>query len=343
MEAMLYEKAQDAKVICHLCNHQCTIHSGRRGICGVRENEGGVLKTLIYGKLVAGNADPVEKKPLFHFMPGSRTYSIAAVGCNFKCRFCQNSDIAQMPSDRDGLIMGNPTSPREVVNAAIQRKCRSISFTYTEPTLLFEFALHTSEIARNEGLKTIFVTNGYMTKKAIETLSPFLDAANVDLKGSSDDFYRKYCSARIEPVKETLRSMKALGIFIEITTLVIPGLNDTAADFESISRFIAEDLGRETPWHVSRFHPAYQLTDHRATDPRSLSLARDIGIRNGLCHVYTGNIPGDEGEHTYCHQCGKKIIDRFGYTMREFHITNGACAFCKAEIHGVDMRHETHR
>ena len=337
MDAFLYEKADNNRVICNLCHHRCVINTGKRGKCNVRENDAGILKSLVYGKLIARSVDPVEKKPLFHLSPGSLSYSVATVGCNFRCRFCQNSDIAQMPSDRGGLIMGDPATPQEIVKDAIRKDCKSISYTYTEPTVYFEFAHDTSKIAKSEGIKNIFVTNGYMTPEAIALISPYLDAANIDLKAATDDFYRKYCGAKIDPVKDTLRQMKSLGIFIEITTLVITGLNDSRKDLESIAGFIADELGKEVPWHVSRFHPTYKLTDRRPTPVDTLSMARNIGIEKGLHYVYTGNVPGDEGEHTFCPNCKKKIIDRFGYSIRAYRIENGKCSFCKSPVQGVDL------
>lgn len=247
MEAYLYEPLKEKAVKCNLCSHRCLIQPGKRGICNVRENQNGILNTLVYGKLIAQHIDPIEKKPLFHLSPGSRSYSIATVGCNFKCLFCQNADIAQMPSDRNGMIVGDPVSPEAVVTAAIQADCRSISYTYTEPSVYFEFAYDTARIAHAKGLLNVFVTNGYMTPEALRMISPYLDAANVDLKSFSDGYYKKYCGARLSPVKETLILMKSLNILVEITTLLVTGLNDGSAELESLAGFIAESLGLETP------------------------------------------------------------------------------------------------
>jgi pyruvate formate lyase activating enzyme len=337
MEAYLYELLEENKVKCNLCNHRCIIKEGRRGICGVRENRGGVLNTLVYGRLIARHIDPIEKKPLFHLMPGSLSYSIATVGCNFRCRFCQNADIAQMPSDRNGMIVGDYFSPQDVVDAALKGDCKTIAYTYTEPTVFFELAYDTAKLAHQKGIKNVFVTNGYMTAEAINMISPYLDAANVDLKAFTNDFYKTYCGAKLAPVKETLKLMKSMGVFVEVTTLLIPGLNDARDELEELAAFLAGSLGTETPWHISRFHPTYQLIDRPSTPVETLVMAREIGIKAGLKYVYTGNVPGESGEKTFCYKCGKILIDRWGFYIRENMIENGRCSYCGAQIHGVGL------
>ncbi len=337
MEAYLYESLPENRVRCHLCQHRCVIADGRRGICAVRENRGGTLETLVYGKVIARHVDPIEKKPLFHFLPGSLSYSIATVGCNFKCRFCQNADIAQLPSDRRGLIVGDKVTPQEIVADARHQRCASISFTYTEPTVFFELAYETARLARGEGIRSVFVSNGYMTPEAVEMIAPYLDAANVDLKSFSDETYRHYCGARLEPVKETLRELKSRGVFVEVTTLIVPGMNDDPDELRRLASFIAADLGPETPWHISRFHPTYRLTDRPPTPLESLLEARRIGLDAGLRYVYTGNVPGEEGEGTYCYQCGTLLVDRMGFFIRHNRIDNGHCPACGAAIDGVGM------
>jgi pyruvate formate lyase activating enzyme len=337
MEAYLYESLKDKQVKCHLCSHGCVIKDGRRGICGVRENCGGVLKTLVYGRIIASHIDPIEKKPLYHFWPESLSYSVATVGCNFKCIFCQNADIAQMPTDHKGAIRGGYVSPEEVVDAAVKSKCKSISYTYTEPTVFFEFAYDTSKRAHAKGIQNVFVTNGYMTPEALDMISPYLDAANVDLKAFTDDFYKTYCGAKLAPVKETLIQMKSLGIFVEVTTLIIPGLNDGKQELEDLAAFIADALGTETPWHISRFHPTYKLMDRPRTPVETLILARDIGLKAGLKYVYTGNVPGENGEKTFCYQCGKILMDRWGFYIKKNRIKNHRCKYCGTAIHGVGL------
>lgn len=335
MEALLYEHLKDKKVRCNLCKHRCIIENGKRGICGVRENLEGILNTLVYGKLIARHIDPIEKKPLFHFLPGSLSYSIATAGCNFKCLFCQNADISQMPAENKGLIMGGSFTPENVVVSAVSGNCRSISYTYTEPTVFFEFARDTARLAREKGLKNIFVTNGYMSKEALGMIQPFLDAANVDLKAYSKDFYRKMCGAKLENVKETLVDMKSSGIFVEVTTLLIPGLNDDIKELEELAMFIADSLGPETPWHISRFHPTYKLNDRPSTPLGTLVSARDIGMKCGLKYVYTGNVPGEAGESTFCYNCGKMLIERIGFYVKKNTIDKGMCPNCGVHIDGV--------
>jgi pyruvate formate lyase activating enzyme len=337
MEAYLYQAYKGSSVRCELCSHLCVIQNGKRGICGVRQNEDGILKTLVYGRLVARNIDPIEKKPLFHLMPGSRSYSIATVGCNFQCRFCQNADIAQMPADRNGLIRGGNITPADVVADALQQDCHSIAYTYTEPTVYFEFAYDTARIAHAKGLKNVFVTNGYMSRAALEKVAPYLDGANVDLKAFSDEFYKKQCGARLEPVKQTLLLMKQLNICVEITTLLIPGLNDDPQELKALADFIAGGLGPEIPWHISRFHPTYHLTDRPPTPVQTLERAYRIGCDAGLRYVYLGNVPGEKGESTFCHSCGELLVERLGFFVRRNRIIDNACSHCRTPVYGLGM------
>lgn len=337
MEAYLYKPLEDQQVKCNLCNHRCVIKAGNRGLCNVRENQEGTLKTLVYGRLISQSVDPIEKKPLYHFYPGSLSYSVATVGCNFRCRFCQNADIAQMPTEQKGLIMGNYCTPEEVVNQTAQAGCQSISYTYTEPTVYFEFAFETAKLASAKGIQNIFVTNGYMTAEALHMINPYLDAANVDLKAFTEDFYKTYCGARLKHVKESLILMKSSGVFVEVTTLLIPGLNDDKKELEDLAAFLADDLGSETPWHISRFHPTYKLTDRSRTPVATLLAAREIGIKAGLKYVYLGNVPGEGGEKTFCYQCGNLLIDRWGFHVKENLIKDGLCTHCGAQIHGVGL------
>ena len=334
-EAMFYEKLEDNVVKCNLCSHRCPrIADKKRGICGVRENRNGKLYSLVYGRVVARNIDPIEKKPLFHFLPGSQSYSIATVGCNFRCGNCQNFDISQMPKEY-GSIIGQDMSPEEVVMAAKLSNCQSIAYTYSEPTIFFEYAYDTAKLANKEGLKNVFVTNGYITPEALQTIAPYLDAANIDLKSFSDDFYRKNCGARLQPVLDSIRLHKKLEIWTEITTLIIPSLNDTEEELRKIAEFIKEEVGEETPWHITQFHPTYKLIDLPRTPVTILRRAREIGLETGLRYVYEGNVPGETGENTYCHNCQKILIRRFGYQILENKIKDSTCSYCEAKIDGI--------
>jgi pyruvate formate lyase activating enzyme len=242
-----------------------------------------------------------------------------------------------MPSDRNGMIVGDYFSPEDIVSAALQGDCKTIAYTYTEPTVFFELAYDTAKLAHQKGIRNIFVTNGYMSAQALHMISPYLDAANVDLKAYTNDFYKTYCGAKLAPVKETLKLMKSLGVFVEVTTLLIPGLNDARDELEKLAAFLAGSLGTETPWHISRFHPTYRLTDRPSTPVKTLVMAREIGIKAGLKYVYTGNVPGESGEKTFCYQCGKLLIDRWGFYVRKNLIENGLCPNCGAKIDGVGL------
>ena len=334
-EAMLYEKLADNKVQCNLCSHRCNIADSKRGICGVRENQSGTLYSLVYSKAISAHLDPIEKKPLYHFYPGTTSHSIATVGCNMRCRNCQNADISQMPRDQN-RIWGQNYAPEAVVSDAQRAGARTIAYTYTEPTIFFEYAYDTAKLATEKDIKNIFVTNGYMTPEALQTINPYLDAANVDLKSFSDKFYRENCGARLEPVLDTLKLMKKLGIWVEVTTLIIPTMNDTDEELRQIAEFVLS-LGAGTPWHISAFYPTYQLTSLPRTPVKTLHGAREIGLDVGLRYVYCGNVPGNEGENTYCYNCGKILINRFGYRILQNHIKEEKCSYCGTDIDGIGI------
>ena len=330
-EAMLYEKLEGSMVHCLLCAHNCKIADFKYGICGVRKNENGTLFTHAYGEVIAANVDPIEKKPLYHFLPGSGTYSIATAGCNFKCNFCQNWQISQ--SFRAG-IGPDPGSERgyEIVREAKRHGCKSIAYTYTEPTIFFEYAYDTARLAKKEGLYNVFVTNGFMTLKALDTMKPYLDAANVDLKFFKEKTYKKLCGGALRPVLESIEHMKKLGIWVEVTTLVIPGINDSDEELRDIAKFI-RDTGKEIPWHISRFHPDYKYTNAAPTPVATLKKAASIGRDAGLKYVYLGNIAQES--NTNCHNCGKLLIARDGYLISENSIVGGKCPACNTAIEGV--------
>ncbi len=330
--ALLWGPENKGAARCRLCSHRCRIPESGRGVCRVRVNDAGKLYTLNYGRAVSAGCDPVEKKPLYHFLPGTLTYSVAAAGCNFRCGFCQNWEISQ--SDGSDLLSGSLNlSPEKIVSKAISSGAQSISYTYSEPTVFFEYALDTAREGSREGLKNIFVTNGFMTPEALEMITPFLDAASVDLKFFSDNSYRDICGGRLEPVLNTLRIMKESGIRLEVTTLIIPELNDSESELSDISGFIA-GLGPEVPWHISRFFPCYRFTDSPPTPSETVKKAADIGARAGLRYVYPGNVSWDTD--TRCPGCGASVIRRTGYSVSEIKINpEGRCMLCGA---GTDVK-----
>ena len=331
-EAMFYEKEDDMVVKCHLCSHRCRIVESKRGICGVRENRKGKLYSLVYEKVISRSVDPIEKKPLFHFLPGSSSYSIATVGCNFRCKNCQNWEISQSPKPENPII-GKKVSPQEIANAAELIGCKSIAYTYTEPVIFMEYAYDVAKIAKKNLIKNIFVTNGYITKEPLKTIAPYLDAANIDLKSLNDEFYKKNCGARVKPVIEAIKLHKKLGIWIEITTLIIPKLNDSEENLRNIAEFI-KDVGVEIPWHVSRFYPSFRLIDFPPTPIETLHRAREIGLEVGLRYVYQGDVPG-KGEHTYCYNCNDLLVERYGYRVENNKIKDSTCPNCDANIDGI--------
>lgn len=334
-EARFYKKSEKGYVDCYLCSFRCHIAEGKRGVCGVRENISGTLYTHVYGRLIAQHADPIEKKPLFHFHPGSRSYSIATVGCNFRCLHCQNAEISQMPRE-EKRILGTQVSAVEVVQDAIDEKCSSISYTYTEPTIFFEYAYDVAQLAKDKGIKNVFVTNGYMTKECIDEMKDTIDAANVDIKSFSEPFYTKICGAKLAPVLESVVRMRELGIWVEITTLIIPTLNDSPDEIRGIARWIAE-TDKSMPWHISAFYPAYKLDNIIPTPPSTIERAREIGLGEGLRYVYTGNLPGLKGESTYCYKCGNLLIARYGFAVKKNVVVASKCPHCHAEIDGVGL------
>ncbi|MFH0917586.1 MAG: AmmeMemoRadiSam system radical SAM enzyme [Candidatus Omnitrophota bacterium] len=330
-EAQLYERLEKLQVSCQLCAHRCKIPEGKFGFCGVRQNISGILYTHNYAKLVAVNIDPVEKKPLYHFFPGTLTFSIAGAGCNFRCGFCQNWEISQASSA--GQHWGEDFSADKVIKLAQQNNCRSIAYTYTEPTIYFEFALETAKLAKEAGLRNIFVTNGYLTSEAISLLNPYLDAANIDLKFFKESSYQKICSAKLSPVLDAIQLLQAAGVWIEITTLVIPGQNDTREELTATAKFIAA-VNPDIPWHISRFHADYKFKDYAPTPEGTLKLAYDAGINQGLHHVYVGNF-GSWGQDTLCPGCRKLLIKREGFEILESHLAQNRCIFCQTALAGV--------
>jgi pyruvate formate lyase activating enzyme len=299
----------------------------------VRENRNGKLISLVYSRLVAKGIDPVEKKPLYHFYPESSTYSIATVGCNFQCKNCQNSDISQLPRETS-TIVGEQTTPEELVDKVKRSGCKSIAYTYTEPTIFYEYAYDTAKLAHSEGLKNIFVTNGYITEEALKEIHPYLDAANIDLKSFSDSFYRNICGAKLKPLLESIKLYKELGVWIEITTLIIPTLNDSEEELKKIASFIKEELGAGVPWHISRFYPMYMLIELPQTPLETIQKIKKIGKETGLHYVYEGNVPY-EGADTLCPKCGEILIKRMGYNIFENRLKGSHCKNCNFKVDGI--------
>lgn len=358
-EARFYEPAGDERVRCLLCPHECRITEGVKGACGVRVNRRGKLYTLVYDRIIGGHTESVEKKPLFHFLPGSTAYSFGTVGCNLHCTFCQNWDISQWPGEHlprklewasegepdlgcpelarlEHEIPGTPATPEGIVRDALKSGAASIAYTYTEPTIFYELAADTARCAHEAGLRNIFVTNGFISEEPLRQIRPLLDAVNVDLKFSRPESYLRLSRARGEPIRDAIRLYYELGVWVELTTLVIPGVNDSDEELHELARFV-RSLGPEVPWHVSQFYPAYKLLDRPPTPVESLRRAAEIGHQEGLDFVYTGNVPGEAGEDTYCPGCSRRLIERYGLELRANRILDGTCPDCGHPIPGVEI------
>ncbi|MBI9112524.1 AmmeMemoRadiSam system radical SAM enzyme [Maridesulfovibrio ferrireducens] len=332
--ARLWKELKNGKVQCRLCNHFCIIEPDNHGICGVRQNIDGSLMTKTYDLVAAINIDPVEKKPLYHFLPGTSTFSLGTQGCNFGCEFCQNASLSQHPkSGRE--VTGQKVTPETLVELAISHKCKSISYTYSEPTIFFELMQDTAKLAHDHGLKNIIVSNGFQSPECLEELAPLIDAANIDLKSFNNTFYKEICKGKLNPVLETLKHIKKLGWWLEVTTLLIPGKNDEISELKQLANFIATELGEEVPWHISRFHPDYMMQDCPVTPMTSLTLARQAGNDAGLKYIYIGNVPGNEFSSTFCPSCNKEIIRRLGFSMENMGVDHGMCKYCGCHANGV--------
>ncbi|MGB3209516.1 MAG: AmmeMemoRadiSam system radical SAM enzyme [Desulforhopalus sp.] len=330
----LWSRREDGTLQCTVCAHGCILRDGQKGLCGVRARRGRTIESLVYGRVVAENIDPIEKKPIFHVLPGSLSYSIATSGCNFSCRHCQNASISQIANDIDIASSGVFRAPETIVAAAIAGDCQSISYTYVEPTIFFEFAYDCCVAAKLQGLRNIFVSNGYMSDDAIRMLAPVVTAINIDLKSFSDSFYKKICGARLEPVLSSIARFKELGVWLEVTTLVIPGMNDSEEELAGIAGFLA-GIDPGIPWHVTAFYPTYKMSDVPPTGSRILSRARHIGFERGLEYVYCGNRPGADGENSSCPSCGAILIRRHGFQIVSNRLQAGRCPGCKTAIPGV--------
>jgi pyruvate formate lyase activating enzyme len=329
-EAMFYEKIGNNKVHCTLCAQSCKIAQGKRGFCGVRENREGELYTLIYGTVSSEAIDPIEKKPLYHFYPGSYVYSVGSIGCNFRCKHCQNWSISQA-SLEDAYTMD--IMPEELIERALLSRSKSIAWTYNEPTIWHEYTSECAKLAKTAGLGTIYVTNGYITSEALRHIAPYLDAANVDIKAFSEKFYHDVASAKLAPVLEATALAKQLGIHVEITTLIIPGANDSHDELRQLSRWVYENLGPETPLHFTRFHPQYQMQNLYPTPVKTMQEACKIATEEGLKYVYMGNVPGSDRNNTFCPICENLLISRGFFDIEKYNITpEKTCPKCGEHI-----------
>jgi pyruvate formate lyase activating enzyme len=336
-EAVLWEAAGDGKVRCGLCGFRCVVAEGEVGHCAVRKNVGGTLYSVNYDKVCAANPDPIEKKPLFHFQPGTQSFSIATMGCNFRCVFCQNWQISQAALE-SGRIDGQAITPEEIVSAAVRQGCKSIAYTYTEPTVFMELCRDCGVLAKERGLANVFVSNGYMTREAIDFAADWLGGINVDLKAFSEDYYTRLCKARLQPVLDTIAYVaKETDIWLEVTTLLVPGENDSEDELKQLADFLVREAGADVPWHISRFHPQYKYLDSEATPRASLERAERIGKKAGLRYVYLGNVPGSRSESTFCYSCGRVLIERTGYRINANYVENSQCPDCGTAIAGVEL------
>ncbi len=337
-KAVLWEPlSEQKKVQCGLCNWRCVINNGKTGKCRVRKNIDGTLFSLNYDKIIAANPDPIEKKPLFHFLPGSKSFSISAMGCNFQCDFCQNWQISQAPVE-DGNISGQAINPEIIIAAAKRDGCKSIAYTYTEPTVFMELCSDCGRIAKEHSLANVFVSNGFMTTEAIDFTASWLDGINIDIKAFSEDFYKRLCKSRLQPVLDTVSYIaKETNIWMEITTLLIPGENDSEEELKKLADFLVKNAGPDVPWHVSKFHPQYKYLDSIPTPTESLEKAYDIGKSAGLRYVYIGNVFGSKSESTFCYKCNQVLIKRAGYQIIANNIKDSKCPNCKTSIAGFGL------
>ena len=332
-KAILYEKLKDNKVRCDACHHHCLISDKETGICGVRQNIDGELYLLVYGKAISVSIDPIEKKPLFHFLPGRKAFSLGTMGCNFACDFCQNWEISQIPKNLDLIHTGEEWEPKKIVKYCKDNKIPIIAYTYNEPSVWVEYALDTMKLAKKDGIKNIWVSNGFMSEKSLNLIAPYLNAINIDLKSFSNNFYQKICKGQLNPVKENIKKIWKMGIWIEVTTLIIPGSNDSEKELKQIAKFLVK-ISKNIPWHISAFYPCYKMLDRPSTSEETLISAYEIGKKAGLKYVYTGNIPNSDHESTFCPKCNTLVIERWGMKVLENNLKNGKCPKCKTKIQG---------
>ncbi len=335
---------KDRKLIqCTACAHRCVIAPNKSGLCGVRMNKDGQLKLLVEGQVAAVNIDPIEKKPLFHFYPGEKIFSIGTIGCNFTCSFCQNWDISQalrlLKQQKrhiklDDTDFGYKLEPQEVIDYCQKHNIKLIAFTYNEPTIFTEYAIKIMKLAKKHNIKGVFVSNGYQTKETLELLEPYIDAFNIDLKSFSNEFYKKICGAKLEPVLKTIHNIYKMKKWLEITTLLIPEENDTTKEINQIAKFIAS-ISKNIPWHISAFHPDFKMLDKKITPQKVLLKAYNIGKKHGLNYIYLGNILDSNFSNTICPKCGKILIKRKNFTVNQINIIDSKCRYCQQTIAGI--------
>jgi pyruvate formate lyase activating enzyme len=328
-EGVLFDSLADNKVKCNVCSHRCTIAEGKLGVCRTRQNKNGKIYTLIYNTVSSEAVDPIEKKPLYHFLPGTLSYSLGTIGCNFRCMHCQNWNISQAALDESFTM---EITPEEAIKRALATGCKSIAWTYNEPAIWHEYTYDSAVLAKKAGLKTVYVTNGYITPEALRRMAPYLDAYRVDIKSFSDDFYRKICGARLAPVLESTKLAKELGMHVETITLIIPTKNDSPQELTQIVKWVHDNLGVDTPMHFTRFHPMYKMDDLSSTPVETLEMAYDIAKKEGMRFVYTGNVPGHKYENTYCPKCNALLIERRDFSVSAMRIKDGKCPECGERI-----------
>jgi pyruvate formate lyase activating enzyme len=330
--AMAWESLPDKKVKCVLCPRECEVADVERGYCGVRENQSGKYQTLVYGALCSANVDPIEKKPLFHYLPGTMALSIATAGCNIECKFCQNWQISQFRPEQVKSVL---VPPKQLVAACLADRTPTIAYTYSEPVVFYEYMHDAAALARKERVGGVMISNGYIQEKPLRELCRHLTGVKIDLKAFTESFYEKQCSGELAPVLKTLEILKDVGIWFEIVVLIIPTLNDSREEIRRMSRWVVEKLGPNVPMHFTRFHPTYRVTNLPSTPIATLERCRQIALDSGVRYVYAGNVPLHPGENTYCHQCRKVVIRRAGYRIVANTIKNGKCPDCGAAIPGV--------
>jgi pyruvate formate lyase activating enzyme len=331
-EAVHWEKQENKRIKCLLCPRECQVADVERGYCGVRENQGGEYQTLVYGPLCSANVDPIEKKPLFHYRPGSTAFSVATAGCNFECMFCQNWQISQF---RPEQVHSTPVTPEQLVSACKGRDCPTIAYTYSEPIIFYEYMRDSAALARRHGVGSVMISNGYIQEKPLRELCRQLTGVKIDFKAFSDKFYEEYCAGELKPVLRTLELLKEIGIWFELVILIIPTLNDSPDEIEQMSKWVLDKLGPDVPMHFTRFQPTYRLTNLPQTPVSTIERCRKIALDAGVHYVYAGNVPTHPGENTYCHKCKEEIISRVGFRVSANRVKDGKCPKCGAAIPGV--------